>query len=154
MFRKNFLSEKTIFQTYYLAQQKQKGSAKTICRSKIFRTDYCSKNVSDRLFVEAKMFRKDFHKSKKCFAQAMYRSKKFRTDFLSEKNVPDRFFIGEEFPDRLLSEKNGPDRLFIREECSGQIFFIGEECSGQPFYRRNKIANGELHTKLVQIYFP
>ena len=60
-----------MFRTDYLSQQKQKGSAKTIHRSKIFRTTYRTKSLG----------------------QAMYRSKNV-PDRLSAQNVPDRLFIG------------------------------------------------------------
>ena len=134
MFRKNFLSEKTVFQTEYHIKTKKvpqrlsigaKYSGQIIAAN-MFRTDFLSKQniqdyrttfrtkkVSDRPRIGAKMFPKDFYQSKNCLGQAMYRSKMFRTLFLSEKNVPDRLFIGA-----------------------------------------TNIMNGKLHTKFLQIYCP
>jgi hypothetical protein len=93
----------------------------------MFRTDCLSKNVPDRLFIE------------ECSGQTVYR-RMFRTDCLS-KNVPDRLFI---------------------EECSGQTVYrrmfrtdcLSKNVPDRLFIGATNTANGKLHTKLAQLYFP
>lgn len=70
----------------------------------------------------------------------------FRTTYRT-KNVPDRLFITaktKKFREDFLSKQNIPDYLSHEKK-----FRTGHVCIGAT-----NTANGKLHTKVVQIYFP
>jgi len=87
---------------------------------------------------------------------------------IAQKNVPEKRFIGENnVPDRQTiyhsKNKKVPQRQFIEAKYSGLLiarkkFRTGyaseENVPDRLFIGAANIANGKLHTKLVQIYFP